>query len=69
MDRGKLWLAGFVLGLVTSFVGALVFNYFFFRKLDKEGIEYIVMDKAATVWGSLFGTAVTALVVLLFIEH
>lgn len=63
-SRGKLWLIGLLLGTVTSFIGAFVFNYFYFRHLDKEGIEYHFIDKRASIWGALFGTAITAVVVL-----
>lgn len=64
-SRSKLWLIGLMLGMFTSFIGALVFNHYYFGKLDAEGVKYITMDKAATIWGSLFGTALTALIVLL----
>lgn len=62
--RLKLWLIGLGLGLFSSVIGALVFNYFYFRHLDKEGIEYYFIDKRAAIWGAIFGTAITAVVVL-----
>ena len=62
--RLKLWLIGLGLGLFSSVIGAFVFNYFYFRHLDKEGIEYHFIDKRASIWGALFGTAITAVVVL-----
>ena len=63
-SRLQLWLIGLGLGLFSSIIGALVFNYFYFRHLDKEGIEYHFIDKRASIWGALFGTAITAVVVL-----
>ncbi len=66
-SREKLWLIGLMLGMFTSFIGALVFNRYYFGKLDTEGVEYITMDKASVIWGSLFGTAVTTAIILLAI--
>lgn len=62
--RLKLWLIGLGLGLFSSIIGAIVFNYFYFRHLDAKGIEYHFIDRRASIWGALFGTAITAVVVL-----
>lgn len=64
MERWKLFVIGIVLGLFTSVVGPIVFNYFYFKKLDKKGVEYYFMDKGASVWGGIFGTAITATILL-----
>lgn len=63
-SRLQLWIIGLGLGLFSSIIGAIVFNYFYFRRLDSEGIEYHYIDKRASIWGALFGTAITAVIVL-----
>lgn len=64
MERWKLFVIGIVLGLFTSVIGPIIFNVFYFKKLDKEGVEYHFIDKRASVWGGIFGTAITAAILL-----
>lgn len=68
LTREQLMYVGFVLGLFTSVIGAFVFNYFYFRKLDEKDYAYTKYEKWSTIAGSIFGTAVTAAVVLLVID-
>lgn len=64
-SRLELFGIGFALGVFTSIIGPLVFNHFYFGKLDKEKVEYNFIDKRASVWGGIFGTVFTAVIVSL----
>lgn len=64
IERWKLFLIGVILGLFTSIIGPIIFNIFYFKKLDKEGIEYYFPEKRVSIWGGIFGTAITAVILL-----
>ena len=63
-SRLELFLIGVILGMFTSIVGPIIFNHFYFSKLDAKGIEYHFIDKRASIWGGIFGTAITAVIIL-----
>lgn len=64
-SRIELLGIGFALGVFTSIIGPLVFNHYYFGKLDKEQVEYHFTEKYASIWGGVFGTVFTAVIVSL----